>query len=146
MNEQMQEALARLISLATDGMEGAVSFAQAEIPDVLQQLLMWKLLESAFYAVTGVLLIGLALYLVARIKHDRRKAQKAYEAGEEWTRLYHESSTTSATYDVIALGAAHIIGAIALTAVGTLMFNLTWLQIWVAPKLYLLEYAAKLVK
>lgn len=32
------------------------------------------------------------------------------------------------------------------TLVGAALFNLTWLKIWIAPKIFLIEYAANLAK
>ena len=43
MNEQLQNALVDLITKVTSGMDTATAFLAGELPDVVQQLLRWKL-------------------------------------------------------------------------------------------------------
>lgn len=38
------------------------------------------------------------------------------------------------------------VGYFAVTLLASLAINLEWLKIWIAPKLWLIEYAAQLVK
>lgn len=66
--------------------------------------------------------------------------------GEQWTRLHNSSGVTSSSYDFKASGLGRIIPSIALFILGLAYLNIEWLQIWIAPKLYLIEYAADLVK
>lgn len=41
MNEQLQVALAQLLGKTIGGIDSSVAFVQSELPDVIQQLLMW---------------------------------------------------------------------------------------------------------
>lgn len=145
-NERAQEALADLLNMAIDSLEGAQTFAEAQLPDVIEQLLMWKMLESMVPASIAILLWAGAAYLLIGTPAAIRRARKAYDNREEWTRLHAYSEITSPTYDFASLGVPRITPALLIALAGLLMFNLTWLQILVAPKVYLLEYASNLVK
>lgn len=142
MNEQAEQALANLLNMAIDGIEGAKTFAEAQLPDVVEQLLTWKMLESLVPVSIAILLWVGAVYLLISTPAAIRRVRKARDNGEEWTN-YH--NLTSPAYDFASRGLHRILPALVATLVGLLMFNLTWLQILVAPKVYLLEYASKLV-
>ena len=51
----LEQSLVTIIEKATTGIDTAVSFLSAEIPDVIHQLLMWKMVNSIL--TTAVLLI-----------------------------------------------------------------------------------------
>ena len=46
MNEQLQEALAELLGKANNGIDTAGNFLASELPEVIQQLLMWHGVKS----------------------------------------------------------------------------------------------------
>lgn len=126
MNEELQKALAEIITGALQTAEQAEAFVLAEMPDVVQQLLAWKMVQSLVYCVFGLLcFITIALYW--------RWAAKILERANE---EYFD--------DHVAIGG--LMGTVVLVLIGGFAVNLTWLQIWLAPKVYLIEYAASLVK
>lgn len=47
MEEQANKILVELLQKASNGIDAAVSFSQAQIPDVIHQLLMWHAVSSA---------------------------------------------------------------------------------------------------
>ena len=129
---------------------------------------MWHFVESFVWFVVGVIaIIGGAVFL-KKVSYDTffpnpkkiARAREAFENKEPWTRLSGdiESDCTSVEYDRIINNriseekmAFAIIGSgvailITLFAFLNVVNNLTWLKIWLAPKLYLLEYGATLVK
>jgi hypothetical protein len=57
MNEQANKILLGLLQKASDGIDAAVSFSQAQIPDVINQLLIWKAASSFLSFLIGLLLI-----------------------------------------------------------------------------------------
>jgi hypothetical protein len=61
MNEQANKILLGLLQKASDGIDAAVSFSQAQIPDVINQLLIWKAASSFLSFLIGLLLIALGL-------------------------------------------------------------------------------------
>ena len=59
MNEQAQQVLADMMQRALDGVDEAVEFSKAEIPAVIEQLLMWHMVESLIFFIVSLLIIAL---------------------------------------------------------------------------------------
>ena len=137
MNEQLATAITALINQSLELFNQGASFLSQEIPDVVHQLLIWKLTQSLIYTVGAVIgtaiCIGLWIWVLKIcIKMHRKEKESSYH------------------YDGFIPWFPFCIGT-ALYIVFYLLFiypyiNLTWLQIWIAPKLYLIEYAATLLK
>ncbi len=116
----------RLLKLLADSLEQGKEFVLTQAPEVVQQLILWKRAEHTAWVCMG--LVGMVvMYFVGRrcyawlVENNRRG-----EPGE-WPCL---------------LG----IPSAALLFLGLLLFNIApCLQVWLAPKVYLLEYLAKLV-
>lgn len=125
--EELNTALATLIEQATTGIDASVSFLQAELPDVIYQLLLWHGVKSAVICFFGVLILI------------------TYAVG---CRIYWKLGFTgpNATTDLFFFFFPCAMGACLALSVSAAFINLTWLQIWIAPKVWLLEYAANLVK
>lgn len=152
MNEQMQAALVRLIEKAQSGIDNSVSFLSAEIPDVVHQLLMWHAIRSFAWFVLFALFIFLGWRVFRKTGMTKDEARAAYERKEGWTIAKGYYSIPSSEY-------SHIVGApcdhfwykawgSAMIIIGVLlaMTALNWLQILIAPKVWLIEYAASMAK
>lgn len=152
----LDEALTRLINRSVDAAESvagditnatgtALDFLAAEIPDVIQQLLIWHAIESLIWFLPGLLLIA-APWLVYWRWGGRGEPTDpdAYTGAARYEEtLTHYRDGTVHFDAVVGLVLA---GAVTTTAGFLLTMNsLEWLQILVAPKLYLLEYARVLV-
>lgn len=124
MNEQLQKALAELLGKANDGIDTAGEFLASELPEVIQQLLMWHGIKSFVELIFGIFLI-LMILVYAKV------------APEHIDKI--EDSEVSALAIVLS-----IIVCIAAFILSLFKMNLEWLQIWIAPKVWLIEYAAKL--
>lgn len=120
MNETLQQALTKLIEKALNGIDSAGDFMAGQIPDVVHQLLIWKACSSALVMILGIFILFAPPLLF-----------KKY-------------------WDAICRSDAEpfVMVLVATVPTGFFMFvyNFDWLQIIIAPKLYLLEYAASLVK
>lgn len=146
--------LTGLVEKAASGIDSAVAFSQAQIPDVIQQLLLWKLTISLVHFILGVLTPFLCIFACRKIISSfnliRDRAIAAREKDELWTRYHATSNMTSSSFDVSVSPFTKYLFVFIVCAVGATLtialLNLTWLKIWLAPKLYLLEYAASLVK
>lgn len=121
MNEQAQKILEDLLKKASNGIDSAVSFSQAQIPDVIQQLLMWNAVSSAGIQIICVMAIIACVYLMIF--------------------AWNEGDDGEAVPAVLFFTG---VGSIACIVV--IFNNFDWLKILLAPKLYLIEYAASLVK
>ena len=128
MNEELQKALAEMLSGVTSAAGNASDFLLAELPDVVMQLLLWHGVYSAFtFVLCGILLLT-ALYWDVRLG---KSTYKKHGVGDEL---------------IIGYGAmvSFLRAVVYLLLIGQM--NLAWLQIWIAPKVWLLEYAANLAK
>ncbi|QHQ14541.1 hypothetical protein GMW39_00770 [Pectobacterium parmentieri] len=120
MNEQAQKVLADLLQKASNGIDSAVSFSQAQIPDVIHQLMIWNAVSSALAQIFCVFIIIGCFFMTI----------KAWKSRD---------------YDLIFPSFIAFIIFISGGLIG-LFSNFDWLKIWLAPKLYLIEYAANLIK
>jgi len=117
--DKLNEAVISLINKATDTASGAIDFVAGEVPDIVHQLLMWHSIKAGIYFVVFSIIASLAAWLlVVALKSDD---------------------------ELIGIGLSSFVVMVAFTlvAISKLMIIL---QIWIAPKLYLIEYAADLVK
>ena len=125
MNEKLQEAVVEMISKVNDGVDASTALLSAELPDYIVQLLMWHGVKSFSECVFGLLIltsIAAALKLIVK----KCKTDKDWDRPELW----------------IPFGFAAIVGS----TIGLCMLNVTWVQVWIAPKVWLVEYVATLVK
>lgn len=110
---------------ATVGKASGVVFdwASTQIPDVIRQFLMWRAVEAGLWMALGAFLSLLAVTVVILVGKKT-----------EW----EEDATSTACLVALGLGIP-----------GFIMFcsnAFTVAQIWVAPKVYLIEQMAELVK
>ena len=153
----LDEALARLINRSVDAAESvaggisqatgdATAFLVAEIPDVIQQMLVWHAIESIIWFLSGVLLLT-APWLVCWRWGGR--GEPIVEPGYNGDPRYKETLTHHRDGDIDQDGVLVLmLGGTVPTIAGFLlaMNSLEWLQILVAPKLYLLEYARAIIR
>jgi len=123
-NKILEQALVDMLNKVTAGVEKGVDFLSAELPDVINQLLMWKMTESLFYTVVGVV-SSILIYPLVKTAYKRfvRDCETDFAVG---------MISSFATFPLFII------------AIETI--NLTWLQILIAPKIYLIEYASQLLK
>lgn len=146
MNEKAEQAIAKILKQAAEGIDNAAMFGQQHLPDVVQQLLTWHLVHSLILFGAGLALIVLAAVGIRCAEAYKQRALQDYKDGEAWTRFRPGSELTSTEFDMVAGHCFHFLACLP-AVVGLIMLfaNLEWLQILVAPKLYVLEYAASLV-
>lgn len=120
--DKLQSALADAVTKSIQAAGDATDFLIGQLPDVIKQFLMWKMVESIAWNVVSV--IG----VLAMIAIVRKFLAKGRQTKWDWEdRLFP-----------FAIGSFLFCFVI---AISTFNFNLDWLQIWVAPKVYLIEYA-----
>lgn len=119
MEAEAKEVLAQLLQRAVDGVDAAVAFSQQQIPEVVEQLLLWHTVKSIGWCLLSAIFLGLWLWVCSVMR-----ASNQYDG------------------DVIVFAGSTII----LWLCAIVSFDTAWLQIILAPKLYLLEYAATFVK
>lgn len=120
MNEQLQQRANEILLSILNKAADIGSAALDEIPLVVQELLHWKFAESIAHNLAALIcfIIVAALF---------RWGQK-----HEFEEPHH-----------ITLPLISAIGSVPIIAINA---NMDFLQIWLAPRVYLLEYAATLIK
>lgn len=124
MNEELQKALFSILSSTINAATAAKDFLISEMPEVIRQLLMWKAIDSGIGFAVGVAWIIAAFFIAKKVR--------AMLAENELD--FPEMALSTGGALCLVLG------------VSVCAHNLVWLQILVAPKIYLIEYAASLVK
>lgn len=124
MNDELQKALLAIINSITNAVGKAVNFLSDQIPDVIHQLLMWKAVESFIWFIIPFIVATSALVLAYFKEKEWKNNGDDFEQGIMW----------------------FISGTISLICFVISFTHMSWLQILIAPKIYLLEYAASLVK
>ncbi|MGL5223581.1 MAG: hypothetical protein ACRC8I_11770 [Plesiomonas shigelloides] len=128
MNEQLQTALLEIITKVTKGVDASVDFLSAEIPDVVHQLLMWYAVKGAVLCMIGIAVV--VVWVIAEMKVVKHlKAEQA--ARDVWFLGYGLLGSLARLVPFFS----------ARTTI-----NLDWLQIWIAPKIWLIEYVSSLAK
>lgn len=125
LEEKATELLVKMIDVTVQSVSDVVEFGKQQIPDIINQLLMWKIAESGVWLVFGIIFLVVGLFF----------------SNHYYNRLEELES---------GLGmAVRIIGSFISLLAGSIMIVrnlLDVLYIWLAPKVWLIEYSAELVK
>lgn len=132
----IQNALEQALIKSIDGIQKTgtelVEALYQQAPEVVEQLLMWHGIESLIQCVVGILCLSFIFvhYKIAR---------KVYEKNgvSEWDDSFY--------YWLVTVVSGIFVSVLSFGTMVNLV-NLKWLKIWLAPKVYLLEYLADLVK
>lgn len=149
MNEQANKILVDLLQKASNGIDAAVSFSQAQIPDVIHQLLVWKFVSSLVSTVLILATLPFACKFI--IKMMKRESDGVIgNDGYSWEREKTKYKPTLVWEKNGDISPVSMLFGVAVFLYSIFVFvgvaDMTWLKIWIAPKLYLIEYAASLVK
>ena len=127
MNEELQQALVQVINSAVNAKE----FILQQTPEVIQQLLLWHGVSGFLMFIFGVVWCAATLIVAKRI---------SVKVGES---IFDDTDDAFLSLCVYALGGI-VLFVVALP--GLCSINFEWLQIWLAPKVWLIEYASNLIK
>ena len=135
MNEQLQLAVSTLIQTSLNAIDKGTTFLSNQIPEVIQQLLLWKAIASFIEFSSGIFLIGgIFAWLIYQYKYWTTTIESKWETNKQ--------RISGDTGPFVLLNLVCVIPLL----YGSSYINLIWLQIWIAPKLYLIEYAKDFLK
>ena len=135
MNEQLQLAVSTLIQTSLNAIDKGTAFLSNQIPEVIQQLLLWKAVASFIEFSSGIFIIGgIFAWLIYQYKYWTTTVTT--EWGKKTVRLHEQAGSFSLLNILLIIPLLY----------GSSCINLIWLQIWIAPKLYLIEYAKDFLK
>jgi len=147
---KLEDALVEIINKDNNGIDSATDFLSAEIPDVIHQLLLWHGIYSFTLFLVSVVIVLSAPYQVKKIKS---LIPEKIKEGDDDNWFWHDSNRSYKPlgFSVKQTEAAFVfwiavcvVSLIQVTLVVKLL-NLEWLKIWIAPKVWLLEYASNLI-
>jgi hypothetical protein len=146
MNEELQQAIVKVLESMTGVAQSAYSFGAEQMPEVIEQLIAFNIVTSAstlvaFFSLSAA---GIKLLLKARAAKPKTVINDSYiteryEPNFWWDRYGNESSPH------VLVGIASGL-AIFCTTVAVFVEGGKLLKLIVAPKVWLIEYAAGLVK
>ena len=131
-NATLEGELIGILREVTNTAADAKEFVLSELPDVVSQVIMW-------YGVYNFIefLLGLSLLLIVFFTNKKVYYNKTDD--ETWFQGLNSDE------QFVALLPGSFASTI-MAGIGILYINLQWLKIWIAPKLWLIEYTASLVK
>ncbi len=127
MNPELQKALADVVELLKQGAQAAATTAQTELPLLVREYLTWGAVDAGVWAAAC---LGVALTAAREFKYNRNAPKDRHGDIKEG--------------NFVACIAACLIGTIA--AVISFFNFLTLGKILLAPRVYLLEQLAAMVK
>jgi hypothetical protein len=119
---KLEEVLVKYIEKAAGSIEKGVEFALEQAPEIIEQLLRWEMVSSGLKMLSALVMFGILIKF------------------NIWQFRYWSKQ------DDISDEAVANIFQLPFIIIACTLFNLTWLKIWIAPKVWLIEYAASLVK
>jgi hypothetical protein len=134
MNDEMKKALSDFLGLLLEGIKTGTSFAQQQIPLVIQEKLNYEIYSSFAWMGIWLFIILLAWIVqqtVWRITNPKRTGKSRLAEGEEAARA------------ITTIGA--VLGSIG--GLIDIIYNIDHVvYVWVAPRVYLLEWLKELIK
>jgi hypothetical protein len=132
----IQNTLEQALIKSLDGIQKTgtelVEALYQQAPEVVEQLLMWHAVESLIQCIAAILALGIpfAVYKVACYIHQKLEVATWGDEFGFWLPV------TLSGIVSFAIGFGTFFEYI----------NIKWLKIWLAPKVYLLEYLADMMK
>jgi hypothetical protein len=128
MKDELQKTLSEFIQRIVSGIDGTVNFMDAQLPDYITQLLVW-------YGVYNLILFILGLAMMAFVPYYLIKIMPIIAKKEA-----EVSIDAAVTYVFSA------IGSVLMSIFSACTMNVEWLKVYLAPKVWLVDYAAGLIK
>lgn len=150
----IDKVLAENIEKFSGALGSAVDFTIDQAPEIIQQAIYWNCVESVIYNLIGIILVIPAIFMAKMwfdINNSKPEEKESSKSNKYWevkvTEYSHSANSISVTtrINVDFLLCTTTVSA-CLSVVGLILINFTFIKIWIAPKLWLLEYASSLVK
>lgn len=142
MNEELQQALAEMITSSVSVAGDALAFTKEQLPEVVQQLLVWRLFHHGAGMMLALAFLFAAILTASWMRSKRvpdAEDQGRFEENMFWDRFGRMETPQAFAWIWIVIGAC-------LGVTGVIIDFMNLMQIWLAPKVYLIEYAANLAK
>ena len=137
MEKQLMEILAALMQNAA----AAKDFMLSNVPDVVQQAMTWYFVQSLGMCVAGIVMLVVVCFFDVRIGMvlaEKVRKESGYD------KYVHALLDEDFFAPYVVLGSLPRVPVYVVA--GCLATEFEWLKIWIAPKLWLIEKAAELLK
>jgi len=136
LTNELNKQLIEVLKGTTETVSQAKEFIIGELPDVVYQLLLWYGAYNAIVAIIGIVVFYLSLKYTKQLfkKPEKGKTTTMWE----WSSIDDAHTPNVGFFILLVLWIPYIISIN--------MMNITWLKIWIAPKIWLIEYTATLAK
>ena len=143
MNEQLETQLVEILQSVSTSVGDAKEFMIAELPDVVQQVLSWYTVLSIVENIIAIILLVLIGYMIRNmlVKPKSMSTANVIQRLSFMKDNYAENGIDYSPGVLLWAAAAVIMFAVAMSKL-----NIVFLKILIAPKLWLIEYAATLGK
>ena len=101
MNEQLQQALVKVIEKANSGVDASISFLSDQLPDVVHQLLTWGLISSALTCLVCVLLVVSSCVALKKARDGVKESKQSNK--DNWAYQHYSWGGGSVEGPVIAI-------------------------------------------
>jgi flagellar biosynthesis protein FlhB len=129
MTPELEKCLTEITQGVLNSVDKIKSFSEYQLPEYISQLMTWHVMKSFFSLTISFMFLFITFIL---IKKTFKLAGCTDEKGE------HSEST-------IIKMIIYVVLAIVTIVIACANFDLTWLKIWIAPKVWLIDYATGLL-
>ena len=126
MNEQLQEQMAQILEVVKTSVTQTSGFVIEQMPLIVQELLLYKRISYTMGFITPLLIIILVVFIWKKYILTNKKVMRK---GEDFNGL-------------IFLTAIMVIPSIMVMFINFL----NMIRVWVAPRVFLIEYVSGLIK
>jgi len=127
MNEELQQALLKMIEGFTASAQGAAEFTVDKAPEVVQQLLFYQTIKQSVFFIFLSFVFALSVYFLLMVRKQIKEKQFCS--------------------DELFIGCSFLIlAAIFMILVDVFIVIPRMLKLLIAPDLYVLEYAARFIQ
>lgn len=125
LEEKATDLLVKMIDVTVQSVSDVVEFGKQQIPDIINQLLMWKIAESGVWLLFGIVFLSVGMFF----------------SNHYYNRLENMEEGVGVAVRIIGSFISLLAGSIII-----IRNLLDVLYICLAPKVWLIEYGAELVK
>jgi hypothetical protein len=125
------EHIQRIIKEMADSLEGSTDFVLAQAPEVIQQLILLKRIECPLFLCISVVMLALMTW---GAYHSTQKLREALDEQDDGPIILWIIASVCTVFSG---------GVLTLVTIDHISNTLT---VWFAPKVYILEYAANLLR
>jgi hypothetical protein len=134
MNEQLQTTVNEILQKSISAFEQGAEWMAGEIPDVVEQLLKWHMMEAVIYLTISLMFFTISVVAINNLR-------KGWSDSKSW--VWDSYGMISIPAFLVCMLASI---ALAVSFVEIISNTLLIAKISIAPKLYLLEYTSSLIK